>query len=278
MIRFLVLIFALIALPFAAYAAPVRIAVVTMDAAGCDRGLAKTMGGEAFVRHLQTRLNRTVTLCGFADMAAATQALAQGQVDLAPADEEAYLPVRDKVRATLTVRSAKGAGRVMAMALVPKASGRTAPKSLIGAKPIFVATGEVAHDAPLAGLRAAGVDPSRLGRETVAGDLVRAANDLRAGKGDVLIVDASHYQRLCQGERPNERPCADLKEVWRGRPAVSQALLVRRDMPGDLRYPLISIYIGMHLEAPAAFAFATRTAPGAAAFDPTEADALVERH
>jgi hypothetical protein len=34
----------------------------------------------------------------------------------------------------------------------------------------------------------------------------------------------------------------------------------------------------MHLEAPAAFAFATRTAPGAAAFDPTEADALVERH
>jgi len=276
MTRFLALIFALIALPVTANAAPVRIGVVTDKATGCDDGLAKKIGGAAFVNHLQKRLNRPITLCGFANNTGAMQALAAGQVELAPSDQASYLPVRDKVRATLAARSAKGAGRVMAMAMVTKASGRKAPNLLIGAKPIFVSQGEVTHDAPLAGLRAAGVDPSKLGREIVAGDLVRAVSDLRSGKGDVLIVDASHYQRLCRGDKPNEKPCDDLKEIWRGRPAVSQALAVRRDMPKDLRYQLISIYIAMHLEAPDAFRFATQTTPGVASFDPTEPEALVE--
>ncbi len=276
MIRLLALCFALIALPFTVHAAPLRIAVVTLAATGCDDGLAKKMGGEVFVRHLQKRLNTIVRLCGFANSTTAMQALGAGKVDLAPADQASYLPVRDKVRATLTARSAKGAGRVMAMAMVTKASGRKGPNLLIGAKPIFVAAGEVTHDAPLAGLRAAGVDLSKLGSEVLAGDLVRAASDLRSGKGDVLVVYASHYQRLCRGDKPNEKPCDDLKEIWRGRPAVTQALAVRRDMQPDLRYQLISIFIAMHLEAPDAFAFATRTTPGAASFDPTEAEALVE--
>jgi ABC-type phosphate/phosphonate transport system substrate-binding protein len=276
MIRFLGLIFALSVLPLTAFAAPVRIAVVTAEAKGCDDGLAKRMGGEAFVSHLKKRLDTQITLCGFANTADAVQALAAGKVDLASSDQAAYLPVRSTVRATLTTRLTKSAGRVMAMALVNKTSSRTAPKLLKGARPIFVANGEVAHDAPLAGLRAAGVDPSTLGREIVAGDLKRAASELRSGKGDVLVVDATQYQRLCLGDKPNQKPCDDLKEIWRGRPAVAQALVVRRDMPNDLRYQLISIYIAMHLEAPAAFAFATRGLPGVACFDPTEADALVE--
>jgi hypothetical protein len=278
MIRFLVLILALIALPVLAHAAPVRIAIITGQALGCDDGLANKVGGGAFVRHLQKRLNRPVTLCGFTNTVGAMQALSMGKVDLAPADQGSYLPVREKVRATLTARPAKGAGRVMAMAMVMKRSGRTAPNLLTGAKPIFIATGEVTHDAPLAGLRAAGVDLGKLGKEVVAGDLARAASDLRSGKGDVLIVDASHYQRLCRGDKPNEKPCDDLKEIWRGRPAVSQALAVRRDMQPDLRYQLISIYIAMHLEAPEAFRFATQTTPGVTNFDPTEAEALVEIH
>ena len=278
MMRFLALVFALIALPFTAHAASLRIAVVTMAATGCDDGLAKKMGGEVFVRHLQKRLNKTVTLCGFADNTAAMQALGAGKVDLAPADQSSYLPVRDKVRATLTARPAMGAGRVMAMALVTKASGRMGPNRLNGAKPIFLAAGEVTHDAPLAGLRSAGVDLGKLGPEVLAGDLARAAGDLRSGRGDVLLVDASHYQRLCRGDKPNEKPCDDLKEIWRGRPAVLQALAVRRDMQPDLRYQLISIYIAMHLEAPDAFAFATRSTPSVVCFDPTEAEALVEIH
>lgn len=276
MIRFLALIFALIALPVAATAAPVRIGVVTDKATGCDQSLAKTLGGEAFAKHLQKRLNRPIILCGFANRAAAMQALAAGKIELSPSDQASYLPVRDRVRSILAVRSAKGAGRVLALALVTKASSRTAPNLLIGAKPIFVASGEITHDAPLAGLRAAGTDPSKLGREIFAGSLDQAAKDLRSGKGDVLILDAGHYQRLCRSDKPNEQPCADLKEIWRGRPAVSQALAVKRDMPSDLRYQLISIYIAMHLEAPEAFAFATKGTPAVAAFDPTEAEALVE--
>jgi ABC-type phosphate/phosphonate transport system substrate-binding protein len=276
MIRFLALIFALIALPVTASAAPVRIGVITDKATGCEDGLAKTIGGEAFVKHLQKRLSRPITLCGFANHAAAMQALAAGKVEMAPSDQASYLPVRDKVRSTLTARPAKGAGRVMALALVTKASSRTGPKLLVGAKPIFVASGEITHDAPLAGLRAAGTDLSKLGREILSGSLDQAAKDLRSGKGDVLILDAGHYQRLCRSDNPNQKPCADLKEIWRGRPAVSQALAVRRDMPSDLRYQLISIYMALHLEAPEAFSFATKAMPPVAAFDPTEAEALVE--
>jgi ABC-type phosphate/phosphonate transport system substrate-binding protein len=276
MIRFLALIFALIVLPVTASAAPVRIGVITDKATGCDDGLAKTIGGEAFVKHLQKRLSRPITLCGFANHAAAMQALAAGKIELAPSDQASYLPVRDKVRSTLTARPAKGAGRVMALALVTKASSRTGPKLLVGAKPIFVASGEITHDAPLAGLRAAGTDLSKLGREILSGSLDQAAKDLRSGKGDVLILDAGHYQRLCRSDNPNQKPCADLKEIWRGRPAVSQALAVRRDMPSDLRYQLISIYMALHLEAPEAFSFATKAMPPVAAFDPTEAEALVE--
>lgn len=278
MIRLVGLIFTLTALPLTALAGPVRIAVVTAEAKGCDDSLAKRIGAEAFVNHLKKRLDNQVTLCGFTNTAAAVQALAAGKVDLATSDQASYLRFRDKLRATLTTRLSKSAGRVMAMALVTKASGRTAPNLLRGARPIFVANGEVAHDAPLAGLRAAGLDPASLGREIVTGNLTRAASDLRSGKGDVLVVDASQYQRLCLGDKPNQKPCADLNEIWRGRPAVEQALVVRRDMPSDLRYQLISIYIAMHLEAPAAFEFLTLTSPGVACFEPTEADALVEIH
>jgi ABC-type phosphate/phosphonate transport system substrate-binding protein len=245
---------------------------------GCDDGLAKKVGGEAFVHHLQKRLNRSVALCGFANTIGAMQALSMGKVDLAPADQASYFTVRDKVRATLTTHPAKGAGRVMAMAMVLKTSSRTAPNLLKGARLIFLSAGEVPHDAPLAGLRAAGVDLGLLGKEIVAGDLFRGASDLRSGKGDVLIVDASHFQRLCRGDKPNEKPCDDLKEIWRGRPSISQALAVRRDIQPDLRYQLISIYIAMHLEAPEAFRFAIQSTPGVANFDPTEAEALVEIH
>ena len=62
--------------------------------------------------------------------------------------------------------------------------------------------------------------------------------------------------------------------LWRGRPRAIKALVVRRDMPDDLRFRLIGIYVAMHLEAKEAFAWGASWMPGGAEFEPTEADAL----
>ena len=116
MIRFLALIFALIALPVAATAAPVRIGVVTDKATGCDQSLAKTLGGEAFAKHLQKRLNRPIILCGFANRAAAMQALAAGKIELSPSDQ------RISTRASASVGS-KAATAGVPLVAKAKASG-----------------------------------------------------------------------------------------------------------------------------------------------------------
>lgn len=261
----------------AAGAAEFRIAAVTPTAGGCDKGLAARIGGEAYVKHLQQRLNEIVILCGYATEAEALRALADGKVDLATSSQAGYPAVRDKVRAILTPRPAAGPSRGLAMALVAGASPRTAPSALTGAVPIFVTTGDLAHDAPLAGLRAAGADVAALAPEVIAGDLAKAAASLRAGRGDVLILYAGHYQRLCRPDAPGAKPCGDLKEIWRGRPAATEALVIRRDLSSDRRFQLIGIHIALHLENKAAFAFAARNAPGAGSFDATEADALVAK-
>jgi hypothetical protein len=67
-------------------------------------------------------------------------------------------------------------------------------------------------------------------------------------------------------------PCRDLRAVLHARPRAAWALVVRRDMPAELRYRLIGIHLPLRLEAPAAFAFAA--GPGAAEFQPAEAEAL----
>jgi len=69
-------------------------------------------------------------------------------------------------------------------------------------------------------------------------------------------------------------PCRDLRVLIKARPRATQALVVRRDITTNLRYRLIGIHLPLHLEAPAAFAFAAGWAKDAAEFQPAEADAL----
>ena len=64
------------------------------------------------------------------------------------------------------------------------------------------------------------------------------------------------------------------EDLLRARPRSSEALAVRRDIPNELRYRLIGIHLPLHLEAPAAFAFAAAGVKDAAEFQPAEADAL----
>ena len=80
--------------------------------------------------------------------------------------------------------------------------------------------------------------------------------------------------RLLHSDGPAEATNPFALESGHVRPRAEQAVVVRRDMPLDLRYRLIGIHMPLHLEAPAAFAYAAAGVKSPAEFQPAEADAL----
>ena len=257
-------------------AASLRIAAVTGAAGPCHALEASAPAGEkAYFRHLQSRLGRDVVTCPVVDRAAAARALAAGELDAAVLDPAAYALVQPKTRAILTVRPVGHLNRIPLVAVTTKANGSaTTLASLHGKTVVFGGSVDAALAVPRQALADQGAGPGYFSHEVVAADADSAAAQLRSGAADVLVLNAAAWQRLCQGERAQDDRCADLKMVWRGRPRATLALVVRRDMPDDLRFQLIGIHVAMHLEAKDAFAWASSWIPQAAEFEPTEAEAL----
>lgn len=112
------------------------------------------------------------------------------------------------------------------------------------------------------------------GRELITVDEAEALAALRSGKADVVALEAAAWQRQCQATK-GKSPCGDLKVVWRARPEAEHAFAVRRDLPDPMRYRLLGVHLAMHLEDRPAFDWASaQLAPGAADFEPAEAQAL----
>jgi len=155
-----------------------------------------------------------------------------------------------------------------------KASPRTGAEGLAGARLALGGAHPVAAQGPLRVARDASLPADAFPAVIVTQSPDEAAAALRAGKADVAALHASAWRRLCLPEAKGEEPCKDLKVVYAARPQARLALVAPLSMPDELRYRLIGIHIAMHLEAPAAFAFAARSAPGATSFDAAEASAL----
>lgn len=260
----------------AAEAASFRIAAVTGTAGACHALEAGAPAGEkAYFRHLEARLGRDILTCPVVDRAAAAQALAAGGLDAAVLDPAAYAPAQATTRAILTVRPAGHLNRIPLVAVAKAANGSvTDLASLRGKAVVFGGSVDASLAVPRQALADQGAGPGFFSREDVAPSADAAAAKLRSGAAEALVLNAAAWQRLCQGERAQENRCADLKVIWRGRPRAALALVVRRDMPDDLRFRLIGIHVAMHLEAKDAFAWASSWAPQAAEFEPTEAGAL----
>lgn len=253
----------------------IRVAAIGLGFDGCT---ATPVDGsaKAYLAHLKTRLGNEVSLCNFKDTSAAAQALIAKEAEIAIIDPNAYATIKDKARAILAPRYEILVGRVLAVALTTKASGRTSLAQLVNARPIFISSMPASHAAPLKGLSDYGVVASRFGGEIMTPNEDAGLAALREGRGDVLILTAGARQRLCRGDDPKEILCADVVEVWRGRPTANQAFVVRNDMVDADRYQLIGIHIAMHNENKAAFAFIENKMPNAIMLDPTEAAALVK--
>jgi ABC-type phosphate/phosphonate transport system substrate-binding protein len=229
-------------------------------------------GLRAYARHLSVRLSRNVRGCAFASTEEASAALAEGLVDLAPLSADASAQRGDVIRPLLTPRAAGGVGRVLTLLVIKTGAPFENLSKVAGARMVLGGSSEVARAGPLRALADNGAPSNSFRSETVAASPAAAVEALRAGKADMMLIHAAAWQRLCRGDGPRETPCADLQEVWRGRPNVDSALAVRRDMADELRLRIVGIHVAMHLEAPEAFRW---IAPGAGELQPIEASARV---
>ena len=163
-------------------------------------------------------------------------------------------------------------GRVV---LAVRAGQDGGPETLMGRTVAFGGSGAVALNVPRQVLAEQGYGGSFAGHEQVTASETAALSALRAGKADAVALGDAAWQRQCQNPSPKVQGCADLKVVWRARPQAQRAFAVRRDLPDPLRYRVLGVHLAMHLEDRPAFDWAAaQLAPGAAAFEPAEAQAL----
>lgn len=258
----------------AAQAEPFRIAAVGAKAPCAPLGGGAPAGEKAYYDLLAKRLGRTAMKCGYANAADAAAGLARGEADMAWLDPVAFAPVRAQARAILTVRGARESNRIPVVVAVRASDPARDVAGLKGRLIGFGGRSPAGLATPQTVLAERGLAPGGY-RPKVDVDGDQALAELRAGRVDAVAVHAAAWQRVCRMVSPKvPNPCADLRIVLKARPRAAQALVVRRDIPDELRYRLIGLHMPMHLEAPAAFTFATAWVKDAAEFQPAEADAL----
>jgi ABC-type phosphate/phosphonate transport system substrate-binding protein len=268
-----VIALAALALTAAKAPEPFRIGVIGDAPGPCAQpGPTAPAGEKAYFDLLAKRLGRKVLACPVASAADGAAGLAAGKLDMAALDAAAWPAARSSARATLTVRANGGLTRVPVV-LAVRGDEATGAEALKGRTLALGGASPVAQALPQAVLAEQGFGV--FGRELVAADEAAALAALRARKADAVALEAAAWQRQCRGNSPSDKPCGDLKVVWRARPQAARAFAVRRELPERERFRLIGVHVAMHLEDKAAFAWAaSQLAPDAADFEAAEADAL----
>ncbi len=255
---------------------PLRIAAIGPATGPCAPLSANAPAGQkAYFDLLAKRLQTEVVNCPMADAAAAAQALAAGQIDLARLDGAVFGPVSSNVRSVLTTRDKGALNRLPVVVSTLKTGQAQTLADLAGASLVFGGPMKASLEVPKMALATYGADDAFFGDLIVAQDYETAAAQLRSGAAQAMVLHAGAWQKLCRGDQPGEDLCADLRVVWRQRPVADQAWAVRTDMTDERRFRLIGIHVAMHNEAPDAFAWAA--GPGAEEFEPTEAKALIHQ-
>ncbi|MGZ3273746.1 MAG: PhnD/SsuA/transferrin family substrate-binding protein [Caulobacteraceae bacterium] len=231
-------------------------------------------GQRDYFKLLAKRLDRDVLACPISTYAEGAAALAAGRLDMTVLDAASYAAAKSTVRAAMTAR-AEGAPVRVRVVLAVKAGQDGGPESLKGHTVAFGGSSAVALEMPRQVLAEQGYGATLAGHEQVSTNETAALTALRAGKADAVVLGDAAWQRQCQNPSPKVQGCADLKVVWRARPQAQRAFAVRRDLPDPLRYRLLGVHLAMHMEDRPAFDWAAaQLAPGAADFEPAEAQAL----
>lgn len=217
-----------------------------------------------------------VLKCPIANAKAAGQALAAGQLDLAVLTPAEYAPVQATTRSILTLRPQSAVNRIILVLAVPNSSPAKSLADLRGKTLVLAGRSPASYAVPKKALADRGAVEGFFAREIIAEDAESAGARLRAGEAQSIVLHGAAWQRLCPRVAPNKpKPCEDLRVLGRIRPQAARAIVVRTDMPNELRYRLIGVHLPLHLENRAAFAWASAWTPNAAEFEPTEAHALL---
>ncbi len=273
--RLLALIGLMVFVPGLVAAAPFRLASQANVTSPCRPLTPDAPAGQrALDKLLAQRLGVDVLDCPVAGARGAADALVAGQVDMGLLDPASYGSVSDKVRAILTLRPKNGLIRSQIVTAVRASGSFKSLGDVRGHRLLFVSAAPYDRDQPRKALADQGAGPSFFSSETVASSADDALARLRKQDGDVVVMNADAWQRSCRGAKPQDQPCGDLRMIWNGRPRADRAFAVRQDMPAQLRYRIIGIFVAMHLEAPDAFKAASAFAPASENFDASEAGAL----
>jgi ABC-type phosphate/phosphonate transport system substrate-binding protein len=251
-------------------ATPFRVGVIADQAKPCA---ARTgvVGADALAAHLSGRLQRPVEVCSFASTRDAGQALAAGAADFVALDADGMAAAGPGARSLLTPRPPGSIGRILSVAVLRADAPQSSLGDLGGLRFVYGNPNPAYYAGPKAAIADNGLPAGGGSAETIANTPEEAFARLVGGQADVLILQSSAWQRLCRGAKPTDKPCAGLKEVWRGRARPERAFGVRSNMDLETLHRLVGVMVALHLENPPAFKW---LAPGAVELTPTEADAL----
>ena len=224
-----------------------------------------------YVRHMADRMEIPVSLCAMASRKEIAEALAAGKVDMGLLDREAYLPVKASVRPILAERIPVDLGRSIAVVAVPEKSALRSLVDVGHAKIILSRQNLPMLDSIKRTMRAVGMPAETLAGGTVVANVAEALSAIRAGNGDAAVLSAAEWFRHCRGEKKNDKPCAGLREIWRGRSPTDQAWSVRRDISLESHARIVGIHLALFQEKPE---IAKWLAPRTTEIEPTEATAL----
>ena len=177
----------------------------------------------SYLKLLSDRLEIPVEACPLADRAEGAKMLAANAIDMTQLDPASYAPVAAKVRPFLTKRVGT-LGRTEAVLVVAQASPIRGVAQASDKRLVFAGTVPVMWDEPKHALRDAGLDAITLGKATAVAGPAAAMAAIRTGSADAMVLHSAAYTRLCRGASKADKPCAGLREVWRGRPIEATGL------------------------------------------------------
>ncbi len=223
-----------------------------------------------YLKHLSDRLEIPVEACPLADRAEGAKKLAEKAIDVTLLDPASYAPVAAAVRPFLTKRVGT-LGRTETVLVVTDASPILSLPQAEGKRLIFAGKIPVMWDEPKHALHDAKLSDATLGAAAATTDSHAAMAAVRSGAADAMVLHSAAYTRLCRGAAKSDRPCAGLREVWRGRPIAQEAWAMRRDMPPETWVRLVGIHLALFTDAPDIAAW---LAPGTTEIEPIEATGL----
>jgi ABC-type phosphate/phosphonate transport system substrate-binding protein len=224
-----------------------------------------------YISHLAKRMGVPVKICPVANMAEAAKALAEKRVDFASLDPVSYAPFRSDIRPILTPRTPMNLGRTEVALVVAAASPLGKLEDVDRAKLVFAGSSAARLEGPRRTMAAAGVPKAVLDGARKTEGPIEAAAVIRAAPDTAAAYLSADWSRLCRGMSKTDKPCTDLREIWRGRPQAPFAWAVRRDIPRESWARLVGIHVALFEDEPK---IARWLAPDTNEIEPTEATAL----